>query len=224
MANFNEVMDELISERISTLFEIERTIYTGRYNLSKKHKNLLAAQSISMIYSLWEGFIQRAFGAYTDEINQRNIPFIELSNEIKIFHMESAFKQLYAYPQNDNGKIQFFTKLSNFHTTPYQRIHRIVNTESNVGFDVLNKLLKRFSLETFPTHWEQYAHPNSNLKDTISDFLRIRNAIGHGGDISSEVITTHESYMRYKNLTISLMYEVNLKMTTGLSNNTFRSS
>lgn len=86
---------QIITERESALFEIERTLFTKRYNLSNKHLQIFAVQSISMIYSIWEGFIQRAFQIYLTEINNLNIQFHELSNDMIVHCMESNYKQFF---------------------------------------------------------------------------------------------------------------------------------
>jgi hypothetical protein len=49
MDDFNTKLEEIIEERVSILFEIERTIFTKRYSLSLKHQDILSKQSISMI-------------------------------------------------------------------------------------------------------------------------------------------------------------------------------
>ncbi len=70
MDDFDRALQEIIEERISVLFEIERAIFTRRYSLSSKHQDIFSTQSISMIYSLWESFIQKSFNLYIDELNK----------------------------------------------------------------------------------------------------------------------------------------------------------
>ncbi len=64
MSDFEEKLLEIIEERQTVLFEIERALFTKRYKLSKKHFEIFAVQSVTMIYSIWEGFIQQAFQLY----------------------------------------------------------------------------------------------------------------------------------------------------------------
>ena len=61
MNDFDVAIQEAIEERLTVLFEIERSIFTKRYSLSLKHQEIFATQSISMFYSIWEGFVQTAF-------------------------------------------------------------------------------------------------------------------------------------------------------------------
>jgi hypothetical protein len=221
MGNLDDALQEVIEERMSVLFEIERAIFTKRYSLSSKHQDILSTQSVSMIYSLWEGFVQKSFNFYIDELNETGIDFYDFCDDIVIHHMESSFKQFKEYPKKDNKKVDFYKSLKNFHGNRKCIISRVVNTESNVGFNVLNKLLREFALERFPEHWKDYAHPNPNLRDSLNLLLRIRNAVAHGGDLISEDKIDQAVYARFKNLVADLMYEIRLKMLYGLEHETF---
>ena len=185
MHDFDIALQEIIEERVSVIFEIERAIFTKRYSLSSRHQDIFSTQSISMMYSVWESFIQKSFNLYIDEINNLGIDFYDFCDEIVIHHMENDFKQFKEYPEKDNKKVKFFVSLKDFHAISSCSISRVVNTESNVGFNVLNKLLKSFALEKFPEYWKEYKHPNPNLKESLDLFLRLRNAVAHGGDLVS---------------------------------------
>ena len=221
MHDFDIALQEIIEERVSVLFEIERAIFTKRYSLSSRHKDIFSTQSIAMIYSVWESFIQKSFNLYIDEINNLGIDFYDFCDEIVIQHMENDFKQFKEYPEKDNRKVQFFVSLKNFHAISSCSISRVVNTESNVGFNVLNKLLKSFAIEKFPEHWKDYKYPNPNLKDSLDLFLRLRNSVAHGGDLVSPDRIDQAVYTRFKKLLTDLMYEIRLKMLYGLEHQTF---
>jgi len=221
MDNFDAAIQEAIEERLTVLFEIERAIFTKRYSLSLKHQEIFATQSVSMIYSIWEGFVQTAFNLYIDELNKMDIKFYDFSDDIVIHHMESSFKQFREYPSKDKQKVKFFQDIKVFHDESSQAISRVVNTQSNVSFSVLNKLLKTFSLEQFPEHWKDYKHPNPNLKNSMDLFLKLRNTVAHGGDLVSEEKVNQGVYNRFRNLVRDLMYEIRLKMLDGLEKQTF---
>lgn len=221
MDDFDLAIQEAIEERLTVLFEIERAIFTKRYSLSLKHQEIFSTQSISMIYAIWEGFIQTSFNLYIDELNKFDIEFYDFSDDIVIHHMESSFKQLKEYPNKEKQKIKFFREIKEFHNESNQSISRVVNTRSNVGFNVLNELLRTFSLEQFPEHWKDYSHPNPNLKSSMNLFLRLRNTVAHGGDLLSEEKVSQAVYERFKILVQDLMDEIRLKMLDGLSKKTF---
>jgi hypothetical protein len=212
-------MEEIIEERISVLFEIERAIFTQRYGLSLKHQEIFSIQSISMIYSLWEGFVQKSFNLYIDEINKTQTNLDKYCDEIVIYHMENSFKQFKEYPAKTNKKVKFFASLREFHLNNSCIISRVVDTESNVGLDVLNNLLKRFALEQLPDHWASYAHPNPNLRDSLKLFLKLRNEVAHGCELTSNI--DQGMYDRFKKMVIDLMWEVRSKMILGLKDSSF---
>ena len=222
IVDFDKYIQNEIDERESILFEIERALFTGRYNLSSKHQNIFWAHSISMLYSVWEGFVQNGFKLYVDELNSYNLDIFEFCHKIVIHHMETSFKQLLDYPSKDNAKIKFYQNLRSFHLASNEPIQRIINTESNVGFNVINKLLQRFGLESFPEHWDKYAYPNTNLKETLSLFLKLRNEVSHGSVSYSSVIIRKNDYERFKHLIRDLMYEIRKKMLDGLNSQTFK--
>lgn len=219
MEDFNRDMEELIEERVSVLFEIERALFTKRYRLSSRHQEILSIQSISMIYSIWEGFVQKSFNLYIDELNKTQTDLEKYRDEIVIYHMENSFKQFKEYPAKTNKKARFFASLREFHLDKSCTISRVVDTESNVGLDVLNKLLTRFALEPFPDHWATYAHPNPNLRDSLKLFLKLRNEVAHGCDLTSSI--DQGMYDRFKKMVIDLMWEVRTKMIIGLRDSSY---
>jgi hypothetical protein len=209
-------------EEIEDVFvQIERVLFTKRYNLSKKHIDIFSIQSVSMIYSIWEGFIQFSFSFYIDKINDLQLDFNLFIDKLQTFHMENTFKQFMEYPQNVGNKVKFYDSLQQFYNNPVTRLYNKVNTQSNVGFAVLNVILETFGLMPFPPVWKQYKHPQLNLKDSLSKFLKYRNAVSHGGDISSEESVTQAVYTKYRQLILDLMYEIYTKMESGLQDKTF---
>lgn len=221
MRTFEDIILEDIDDRLRALSEIERAIFTKRYRLNKNHFEYLSVQSITMIYSIWEGYVHNSFQVYIDHLNSLSVDFDKLSDDIVVFHMENEFKQLKSYPLKHNKKIQFYNKLQGFYDNKSQNIYNVVNTGSNVSFEILNSILKSFSLESFPEYWSIYIHPNPNLKQAMTTFLRYRNGVAHGGDISSEEKVTQVVYSKYKNLVLDLMYEILQKMITGNSTRSY---
>lgn len=221
MSNFDIKIIELIEERQTVLFEIEKVLFTKRYSLSQKHSDIFSIQSISMIYSIWEGFIQNSFKLYVDELNKDLLHIKDYKDEIMIHQFELSFQQLFDYPTATSKKAGFFNKLHSYYNLPNHQISRIISTESNVSFEMLNKILARYGLTVFPEYWDKYIHPKPNLKETMKSFLRYRNGIAHGGDITSEEKITQFVYDKYKNLVLDLMFEIADKMILGLKNKTY---
>jgi hypothetical protein len=224
MSDFETKLLEIIDESETALTEIEYVLFTKRYNLSQKHFNIFTSQSITMIYSIWEGFVQRAFQLYISELNKEKIEFLNFSGEITIFHMESTFKQLIQYPQYDTGKINFYSQLDAFFSNKYQDLSPQVNTGSNVGFAALNRLLKIFCLKPFDNYWENYQHPK-NLQQSLDAFLNHRNITAHAWNIiayeKKHIPDVHKTYKEYQKLVLDLMYAIREKMMDGLKDKTY---
>lgn len=217
MFDFEAKLERNINERLTVLFEIERVLFTGRYNLSKKHSDIFTVQSISMIYAIWEGFIQTSFNSYIDEINNQNINPLLIKDELFVYHIENSFKQFNEYPDKHFKKMSFFNKLRDFFKVDKLKLNSGINTQSNVSFENLNSILKSFCLEPFPEHWGDYTYPNSNLKEMMTSFLRYRNSVSHGGDITSEEKVTQGVFNKYRKLVTELMFEIQIKLTDSIN-------
>ena len=137
MLDFENEHLSLIELYAKNALDIERTIFTKLYGLNEHHYSLLAIQSIAILYSYWEGYVQKSFQLYIDFINEQSVPFNMLSKEIIVFHMDNVFKQFSEYPRTVQKKIVFFDKLNAHFTTEKHEIYRIVNTQSNVDFKIL---------------------------------------------------------------------------------------
>jgi hypothetical protein len=138
-----------------------------------------------MRYAIWEGFIQTAFQTYVRELNKLELTIDTVCNPILVYHIESKFKQFKQYPTPENfkHKVSFFDKLNQFYKSNLVEIAPVVNTESNVGFKVLNRILKEFNLQTVPDY---YPEPRSNYKlsTELKRLLDFRNDAAHGQNAS----------------------------------------
>lgn len=214
----------LIEERQEVIREIERAIFTSRYNLNSKHFTILSTNSISILYSIWEGYVQKLFGLYIDEINKEELELFSFKDNLIIFCKERNFRQLKNYPEKNRNKISFIKKLKDFYSTDIHIIPRVIDTESNIGFDVLNRLLDQFCLETYPEQWETYKYPKPNLKENLFLFLKLRNTIAHGGELLPEESIDQQMYERFKKLSLNLMYDLRNKMVDSLVNKKYKNS
>lgn len=222
MADFASEHMLMIDNYCSDMINIERAIFINAFSFPATQKELLSTYSITMLYSIWEGFVAKSFHLYVDYINEQQVLYNELSDSILIYDMESKFKQFKDYPEKQNKKSKFFNDLYVHCQSNILGIFPFVDTEDNVGFAVLNKLMDTFGLEKFPEHWGVYTYPKSNLKETMSAFLRYRNAVAHGGDISNEEIITQDVYSRYRSLVKDLMYGMHSRFLDGISNGTYK--
>ena len=146
---------------------------------------------------------------------------MHLVPNLKYFTWKTPLNNLFSILKKTDFKAKFYDNLALFYAQTQQRLYPKVNTQSNVGFDELNSILKSFCLAPFSNHWEIYKHPNPNLDETLKTFLRYRNGVAHGGDISSEEKITQDTYAKYKKLVIDLMYAISEKMMEGITNQTY---
>lgn len=224
MADFEIKLEKNINERISALFEIERALFTSRYKLSRKHSDILTVHSISMIYATWEGFIQTSFNELINELNNMQIDSLTIKDELFLYHIEKTFPQFFEYPDKPKKRIRFLTDLGSFFKNDTIQLNMGITIKQNISFEVLNSLLNSFCLPQFPEYWDKYSYPNSSLKQTMSTFIRYRNGVAHGGDISSEEKVTQDVFSKYRILVTDLMTEIQIRMINSIENQLFLKS
>ena len=203
-----EIMSD-IDERRDLMSRLKAL--SPRYHFLAEDEALFLNYSIPIVYSIWEGFIQTSFQIYIRELNKLNLTINHICDPIFLYHIESKFPQFKEYPQKDNSskKVKFFEKLGQFYQSNTLEISANVNTESNVSFKVLNRILKDFKLETIPTHPE----PNYSLQDDLDKFLlKIRNNVAHG---QNSIVVNREDLERSIKLVDRLMDLVFERIKTG---------
>lgn len=174
LSMLEQEIDSDIKDRQRLMLQI-KTLHL-RYRFNEKDEQMFLTYAIPAIYSIWEGFVQTAFRFYIQELNKLQLSIDELNNSILVFHLENRFPQFRQYPQESKKKESFFRNLEQFYTEKSIEISVIVNTESNVGFKVLNKRLKDFNLQTIP----DYIEAGCSLSGELEKFLITRNAVAHG--------------------------------------------
>ncbi len=213
-----EIMSD-IDEREELMSRV-RLLYI-RYGFSEQDEHLFLNYSIPIVYSIWEGFVQTSFQIYIRELN-KELTRLELNIDsvcepIFVYHMESTFRQFKQYPNPKSDedkpkivkkKVDFFNALGLFYKSNTLQIHPNINTESNVGFNVLNRILNDFNLEKIPTHENNYS-----LKDELGKLLQIRNAVAHGQ--KSAIVVNREDLERAIKLVDKLMDLVFERIKTG---------
>jgi hypothetical protein len=165
-----------IEERQKLLLQIKTLHF--RYGFNEKDEQVFLNYSIPIIYAIWEGFVQSVFRIYIEKINNLNLTVDTICKPILTHHLENKFKQFREYPKDTNKKVLFFDGLDQFYTNRIIDINAVVNTESNVGFNVINRLLKTFNLTELP----EYPEPKYSLSQELKKLLKIRNSVAHGQD------------------------------------------
>lgn len=188
-----------------------------RYDFSPEDEQLFLNYSIPIVYAIWEGFIQTSFQIYIRELNKLNLNINNICHSILIYHIESTFSQFKQYPTKNNlkNKVKFFERLGLFYQCNTLIIHAEVNTESNVNFDVLNRILTDFNLEEIP----DYPEPRYSLAYELNEkLLKIRNAVAHG---DNSIVVKREDLERVIRLVERLMDLVFERIKTGFTNKSY---
>ena len=186
-----------IAERKDLMSRVK--LLSPRYNFSEADEHLFLNYSIPIIYSIWEGFIQSALQTYIRSLNRLRLSPDDICDQILIYHMESEFLQFKQYPRPMNRedqlkrtnkqKVNFFKELKRFYRSETIAIDAKVNTESNVKFNVLNRILGDFNLSEI----SEFPLPRYSLKIELNRFVDIRNKVAHGQD---SVIVSFEDLER----------------------------
>lgn len=222
MIDFKNEHMNMVEEYCSKMMKLERAIFINTVDFTQEQKDLLSSYSIAMLYSIWEGFVTRSFRKYIIYINEQKIPYDELIDSILVYSMESKFKQFKSYPEKESKKTRFFRALYSHCQSAQLEVDVLVDTEDNVSFEVLNKLMKIFGLTMFPEYWDIYVYPNINLKDMMTNFLRYRNAIAHGSDMSNEEVVSQDVYEKYRTMIRNLMYAMHEEFINGIKKTTYK--
>ncbi len=212
LASFRDEIDANVKARQDSLLDVIRL--TTRYQFTEKDKFFLLHHSTPIVYSIWEGFIQTAFQNYIHKLNQLELKSNELNDVLLIYYMETKFKQFNEYPEKENKKITFFKDLRNSFDSNIQ-FTNVVNTQSNVKFEIINTLLKNFVLQPLPEWYEKI-----NVKTKLNTLVNHRNAIAHGNDASSISINS-ENIKDSINLVSLLMELVSERIIEGFENKTY---
>lgn len=135
--------------------------------------------SFPIIYAEWEGFFVSAFQLYLREINKLGLKINELSKHYLLRETECRFRQLKEYPKELKKKQNFLQSLMNYFRDDSPMMLKLdVNTESNLGYGIMNGILGYFNLSEVEDHINHDAY---SLKDDMDNFmLHIRNGIAHG--------------------------------------------
>lgn len=226
MSHFDTQIEELMSETESNIYGLEKMIFSGRYRFLAKDFTILSKQSLVILYSLWEGFVQEAFSLFLREVENSTTSYFDLKESFMISQIEKNFKQFNEYPQKLKGKVHFHTTYFQEIIQPKHPIKTVVDLKNNVGLKILNELLDIHGAEKINKYWEEkeYNHPNPNIEDLLNDLLDIRNNTAHGNNIRTDVIINQTEFEKYKKLIIDLIYEVGRLLSECINNKTYLKS
>ena len=163
----------------------------ARYMFRGEDVNTWLRCAFPIIYAEWEGFFVYALSLYFREVNKLHLCLDDLNEKYFVRNADKKFKQLKEYP-SDYGKRLTFLKnlLTYFRNTGEVDLQTEVNTESNLGFKVMNAILNGLNLKPIEDHIDHSAY---SLKNDMDKFLLDkRNGLVHGdpaSTVTSEQVT-----------------------------------
>ncbi len=205
--NYIKLEMELLNEidwRVSEL-GIIKTLPLKR-TLNKNQKGVMEKYAIPNIYSIWEGFVKVAFRIYINELNSLRLSHTIINHKILVHSLDTKFPQITTGVSNNfPSKCDFVDKFHKYTALPIV-IDTKLPTESNINWDVINKLLDRFNLQNLPER---------PFKKQLNELLKVRNHFAHGE--SSRPVNQNLIDDNVK-LVVTLMDEVMYRILDGCKN------
>ena len=206
MSCLNEIKKD-IDWRMSELGSLKSI--PVRYRLLPHHQAMIVKYTIPSIYALWEGFIKASFKCYITEINSLNLALKDVHINLLVHGLTSIDKLRLENPRNSfKSKKEFTEHYLAVLSKPFELVE-IIPTNSNVNFDVINKILLLFNLELLP----------KNFDKPLDKLVGFRNSIAHG-EIRIPIKMKDIEY--FTQLLNDLMVEIVLRIENGLITNSFR--
>lgn len=189
-------------EKISTELNLDK-------NSLELYLNSIRRANICLIYAHIEGFIKFSFTLYITAINQLKlncqdvIPILRAAVYIDDFkkltninHKNKLFKKTFPYDNHLHQLFrqeEFFENISDYLSITVKIEDKYINTESNVGKEVLEKLMYQVGLP----------HKGlSSVTNILNKLKNKRNDISHGVDMS---IIKESDYNEYVNCSFKIL-------------------
>lgn len=167
-----DALDDSLSWRRIELAALRAEVdRSGRQSAASPLARALARSGTAMLYAHWEGFASDAFVAYVDFLSRRRLTIGQLNDGL----LRTVFTTLQRrVASGDAAAVQAMLQAIRSPHTARAHIPRrgMVNTGSNLRYDVLSKLLDSVGLD--PTEFST----RSNLID--HSLCDARNEIAHG--------------------------------------------
>lgn len=170
LEQLQESLDRELTWRKKELLFIKGNIDTAEGEIL----NTLIRSGIAILYAHWEGYIKISARLYLEFLNEQNYKLSDLKENFLVLHLTKAIIDI----KQSNKKTKFATLLDkvfnhgqeNFKVR--QMDSSIINTESNLSYDVLSEILFSIGLDA----------ENYELKRVFIDkkLLENRNKIAHG--------------------------------------------
>jgi hypothetical protein len=187
-------IDEILADidwRVSELANI-KTIPI-KYSLRIEHRDIHYKYAVPAIYAIWEGFVKKCFGIYSNHLNKLSIKRLEIALPILTHQIDNECS-LNTSRTNFEAKLRMVQLLDGL-LTDIIIIKPNVPTESNVNYKVLCRILEKFCIDKVSDQYEK----------GLDKLLRFRNTIAHG---ENSLIVSVSHIVEFVTLIENLMLDI----------------
>lgn len=182
------------------------------YPFSEDHKETYMRYAVASVYSVWEGFVRYCFTKYIITLNGLNIPTEDVCIELLTHTMTSDDKLTLENVRTHFDKKMEFVEYYNAKLKAPLSIGVKLPTKSNVNFEVINDILRRFNLLLLD---------KGKYEGGLNKLLRFRNDAAHG---SCSIPVKMEDLSKFTRLVEDLMIEVYCAVEDGYNSRSYLTS
>ena len=198
-------VDEDVEWRVAEIASIKSLHLRNRLN--QKDADIAIRANIPLMYAVWEGFVVNSLTKLAIHLNSLNADIKDLDNKL-VTHLVDGHAKLHNARTNFGSKCNQVEIIKEILFSP-AKFSVVVETESNINFKVLNKLLSKFNIECF----------DSSYRTLLNRLLKYRNSIAHGENampVNTGVINEFGTTVR------ELIYDLRDKLELYIENEKYR--
>jgi len=193
---------DILSNKVTEEFSWRRKELTLLKSKIPETKNSLQTAMIRailpLLYAHWEGFIKITLSYYLEYVSNKGLKHRELKNQFVALSLQKKIGDL------KENSIEAKTKIIEFIISSSENqsnipTKNIINTRSNLKFDVLEEILFIMALN------DSYLETK---KDLVNDLVNERNHIAHG----EHKLISYSTFIEFFNDIISLMDYIKTKI------------
>lgn len=194
---FDKLSDKVIGEfswRRKELNILKNKIPTSKNSL----QSALIRAILPLLYAHWEGFVKVSLSYYLEFVSNKGLKNNELKTQFIALSLQKKIGDLKENSVKNKTQIIDFI-FSNSEKQSNIPTKNIINTKSNLKYDVLDEIL--FIMDLEDVYFD-------SQKDLINDLVNERNYIAHG----EHKLIEYDTFLEFFNDTISLMEYLKTKI------------